>query len=61
MVDKDVDHISGKCCKPIVTDKTELASQSQSDYVLGLIAECATLDVSYIEYSTNPGLPFAFC
>ena len=61
MVDKDVDHISGKCCKPIVTDKTELASQSQSDYVLGLIAECATLDISYIEYSTNPGLPFAFC
>ena len=53
-------HVPGKCCPPT---KAEIpnATKPQGEYILELISDCANLDISYIEYHTNPGSTFNTC
>ena len=53
-------HVPDKCCPPT---KAEIpnATKSQGEYILELISDCANLDISYIEYHTNPGSTFNTC
>lgn len=47
-------NVGTKCCVPLVktTEKLNVAN-TQGDYILKLIGQCANLDISYIEYSQN--------
>ena len=52
--------VADGCCQPI---KAEIPNEtkSQGEYILGLISECANLDISYIEYHTESGPPLTLC
>ena len=50
-----------ECCEKTVQTSTSLGAMSQGDYVFQRIADCANLDISYIEYHTNPGSTFNTC
>lgn len=50
-----------ECCEKTVKTNTSLGAMSQGDYVFQRIADCANLDISYIEYHTNPGSTFNTC
>ena len=49
------------CCDKTVQMEYSLGAISQGDYIFQRIAECANLDISYIEYHTNPGSTFNTC
>lgn len=50
-----------KCCDKTVQMESSLGAISQGDYIFQRIADCANLDISYIEYHTNPGSTFNTC
>ena len=50
-----------KCCDKRVQMEYSLGAISQGDYIFQRIADCANLDISYIEYHTNPGSTFNTC
>jgi hypothetical protein len=50
-----------KCCDKTVQMESSLGAISQGDYIFQRIAECANLDISYIEYHTNSGSTFNTC
>jgi hypothetical protein len=50
-----------KCCDKTVQKDYSLGAISQGDYIFQRIADCANLDISYIEYHTNPGSTFNTC
>ena len=56
------DTLSDKCCrKHIVMPEEEVVAMSQGEYIFKRIAECTDFDISYINYNTNTGTPFATC
>lgn len=49
------------CCDKTVQMEYSLGAISQGDYIFQRIADCANLDISYIEYHTNSGSTFNTC
>lgn len=46
-----------KCCKSATKSSENIGvAISQGDYILGLIGECANLDISYIEYNQTQNI-----
>jgi len=50
-----------ECCDKTVQMEYSLGAISQGDYIFQRIADCANLDISYIEYHTNSGSTFNTC
>lgn len=49
------------CCERVVKTERTTGALSQGDYIFKRIAECASLDISYVEYNTNLGNPINTC
>lgn len=58
--DKTCDHISPKYTCPVKAE-IPFATKSQGEYILELISECATLDISFVHYNGNDGRPIITC
>jgi hypothetical protein len=59
-LDTACDHISPKLTCPVKAE-IPLATKSQGEYILSLISECATLDISFVRYNGNGGRPIFTC
>ena len=58
-MDTSCDHIEQDICK--IKAEIPKAPKSQGEYILGMISECAALDISFVNYSTTVGKPVITC
>jgi len=58
-MDTSCDHKEQEICK--IKAEIPNAPKSQGEYILGMISECAALDISFVKYSTTAGNPVITC